>query len=826
MAEAKINLSIDGVKTVVSGFQEVGARVGDLMGKMSALTAIGGALSLAAFASLITSTAETAAGLHDLSIQTGATVEALSGLAEIGQYSDVSAEQIGGAMNKLAANMAGATEESKGTGKALEALGIAFNDFKQLSPDQQMLTIAKAMEQFEDGSGKAAIAMALYGKEGAKMLPFLKDLGQAGELEAKVTAAQAAASDNFSDNLTKLTVSGAAWKKELALGLLPSMSDLSDSLLGAINGSGGLRAKVRELANDGTLEAWGRGAVTALSYLIDVGQGLFSLFPMIGKAIGGVVAATTTSFGSIFDAWVRLQNLDFTGAMTALRAGAAGIKTIASETAGDISGIWNQELLGEKIRKGMDAAKQARQEGAKESKRQLDFTNVNDSGGKGGKGAAAVSEYERVMASIREKTTLQELEVQTVEKLSDGEKIAAKIMTDLRDNKLKLVATSEKTVEQQKIELTQALETLIASERTNEQKRDEAKATLAALEARSKYVDTLTSGLEKLKADSLAQQDHNDRLGLGEQAIAALDAARLDEQATILDGLAIKQLDKDLDEGLYSLYKAQAEELRKLASLKRVGGDKAELVRQQKEEADELKKIWDNFNENVQRNVGDTLYDAMNGKFDNIGESFRQLLLRMTADALAADLSNAVFGRRSGGGTSSLLAALADGLGSALGNGSAPVQVDSAGAGLPSDAFSSSGIEVRGRRASGGPVSARSLYEVNELGPELLSVGGRDFLMMGSQGGSVTPNHALGAVDLAESGAGRRAGSGAPNVTVNVINNSSATATTSETTDSRGNRRVEVMIGEAAAGEMRRAGSAAHSAVRSTFGVRPALVGR
>ena len=45
-----------------------------------------------------------------------------------------------------------------------------------------------------------------------------------------------------------------------------------------------------------------------------------------------------------------------------------------------------------------------------------------------------------------------------------------------------------------------------------------------------------------------------------------------------------------------------------------------------------------------------------------------------------------------------------------------------------------------GPRAIGGPVSAGRLYEVNEKRPEMLTMGGRDFLMMGSQGGNVTPN--------------------------------------------------------------------------------------
>lgn len=48
-----------------------------------------------------------------------------------------------------------------------------------------------------------------------------------------------------------------------------------------------------------------------------------------------------------------------------------------------------------------------------------------------------------------------------------------------------------------------------------------------------------------------------------------------------------------------------------------------------------------------------------------------------------------------------------------------------------------------GGKASGGSTSANRLYRVNERGPEMLSVGSRDYLMMGSQGGRVTPNSAL-----------------------------------------------------------------------------------
>ena len=75
----------------------------------------------------------------------------------------------------------------------------------------------------------------------------------------------------------------------------------------------------------------------------------------------------------------------------------------------------------------------------------------------------------------------------------------------------------------------------------------------------------------------------------------------------------------------------------------------------------------------------------------------------------------------------------------------------SAGAGVSSSSILNTGIGFGGFRAAGGSVGAGSLYRVNELGPELLNMGGKDYLMMGGQGGYVKP---LGAADTTPRGAG------------------------------------------------------------------------
>lgn len=53
------------------------------------------------------------------------------------------------------------------------------------------------------------------------------------------------------------------------------------------------------------------------------------------------------------------------------------------------------------------------------------------------------------------------------------------------------------------------------------------------------------------------------------------------------------------------------------------------------------------------------------------------------------------------------------------------------------------GLQFGGFRAAGGTVSPGSLYRVNENGPEMLSIGGADYLMTGNATGYVTPNAAL-----------------------------------------------------------------------------------
>lgn len=73
---------------------------------------------------------------------------------------------------------------------------------------------------------------------------------------------------------------------------------------------------------------------------------------------------------------------------------------------------------------------------------------------------------------------------------------------------------------------------------------------------------------------------------------------------------------------------------------------------------------------------------------------------------------------------------------------------------------------------------------------------------------------------------GVRSGNNGGNVDVVVNNYSTAQAETKETVDSRGNRKIEVVIGDMTAGEITRNGSASQKAIRGTFGLQPQLIRR
>ena len=520
-------------KRIQDTFDGMKSRIANTAGAIAGGLAAG--FTVAAFKNIIQGSIDTGAALDDLRQQTGATVEGLSAMLAVGKFNDVGPERLGAAMNKLASNLAGATEESKGTGKALEYLGINLEDFRKLKPEEQMTTLAKSLAELPEGANKSAVAMAILGKEGAQLLPFMNDLASVGELQAKMTTEQAAAAANLDDNLKRLAMSGDGWKKELANGMIPALDLGAQALLDVMNGTGGLREKVKGLAGDGSIKEWTNNAIIGFSYVADVVQGLMSLFPIMGKAIGAAMAATSEVVSSVYSAFQKIRGGDLGGAMTDLETGFSRVKTIGVEAGQDISEVLNQKLFGERLRERMAELETGTagvgEAADKAAKPMANFVNQSDKTAKAA--AEAKDPVAALLDTISKRTAAFASELAAGEKLTEGEKASIEVLEQLRTGKVKVTQAEAELIGVR-------LEAMLAAEQQLALHQQELKQMEAARSERMKLYQAVEQGVESLAAQNQSLSEEIELIGLSEEAQLAVIRGRNDraiatKQATLAE---------------------------------------------------------------------------------------------------------------------------------------------------------------------------------------------------------------------------------------------------------------------------------------------------
>lgn len=153
--------------------------------------------------------------LNKLSQSIGIPVDELSKLKHAADLSDVSLESLGKSTVKLSKAMIDVAGGGTGPAKqAFDALGISVKntDGTMRSTSEVLADTAEKFAGYRDGAGKTALAVALFGKAGAEMIPLL-NMGRDGLKEAGDEAAQLGlvldknttqAAENFNDNLTRL----------------------------------------------------------------------------------------------------------------------------------------------------------------------------------------------------------------------------------------------------------------------------------------------------------------------------------------------------------------------------------------------------------------------------------------------------------------------------------------------------------------------------------------------------------------------------------------------------------------------------------------------
>jgi hypothetical protein len=245
VAKAK-DLSFDSSKHIVQSFKTIS-------------TAIAGvAVSMAAMgAAMVMHAVKSADEMMKLSRAVGVGVESLSAYSYAAGLAGLDTETLGKALGRLDRN---AAEAAGGTGKAASAfkrLGISLTDpeGKLRSTSDLILDVAEKFSKMEDGSTKTALAMQLFGRDGARMVTFLnqgKEGLRAATEEARrlgkvIDEETGRAAEEFHDNLERLEGAVGGFGIAMMRDALPALQNISQAMVDAAKEGRGFQENINGL---------------------------------------------------------------------------------------------------------------------------------------------------------------------------------------------------------------------------------------------------------------------------------------------------------------------------------------------------------------------------------------------------------------------------------------------------------------------------------------------------------------------------------------------------------------------------------------------------
>ena len=309
--------AVDALSRSIGGLGSAAGRVqGGLKGLAGAAGGLGGALgalvpavSVAGMAALAKGAIDTADDFAKMSAKTGASVEQLSKFKQAADLGGSSIEEVGNSMLKL--NKALGTGEGPAI-EALKTLGINANDAngKLKSTDDIMLEVADKFKAMPDGANKSALAMQLFGKSGANMIPMLNGGSKAIDgLNATMTTKFAKAAEVFNDRITTIQAKLMELGVKLADVLMPVFNGLMSLIETIVSAIGSL---------PGPIQAIIVGVVALTAVLVILAPAISALISIGGVLAGLKIGATIAGWAALAGPAITAISAAFTGFMAFL----------------------------------------------------------------------------------------------------------------------------------------------------------------------------------------------------------------------------------------------------------------------------------------------------------------------------------------------------------------------------------------------------------------------------------------------------------------------------------------------------------------------------
>ncbi len=765
-------------------------------GAQTLAAGIAAVLSADMFVGFIKASIDAMDRMDDMSEKVGIAADTLSKLAYAAKFSNVDIDGLNTSLVKLSKAAVEAASGSASANESFKTIGVSVKDSagNLKSTEQLLYDIADAFTQYEDGAGKVAIATSIFGKSGAELIPFLnggrkgiQDMGiELEKLGGVITPQAAKQAAIFNDNLDRLKTSFGGLAKSIANDIIPVLNKYMEEIIAA------------EKAQ--------------LSFTQKLGLGLTNPF----KGVDQQVASLTKEITKAKEEAEKLGRSNPRAAAT-MRNEIKELEKLLTyyKTLQEARSPKKDEPVTAAPKRQIKMTGEADKTATDNAKKLADLikqqTREIDELVKGkealllvdaktfGANQKQIDQITSLIAQKKELVAQQENEKkiqQIVEAQNKSYNELTKTQGELAVIELERLGASQqiiKSIEQQisyiknyeeekkkKEELNQVLQDLIQSYNSLGMTEDELLVIKAkSLGATQEEITLMNEYIAMISEAKARKEEENKELERSNQ---------LQER--------YKQLISDTNTQNEQFAASQEDLLRLRQELIDAGYEEAEvndriskaLIKQHdeiyntKRGADDLKQTYKLMGQTLTSSFEQAILQA---------KDFQSILKGLLQDILAIIVRK------------SLTDPFANAIESAIGNmsfnfgktGGAGITTNSTPVNNMSSSYAFTG------RANGGMVNASSTYLVGERGPELFKP---------ISNGTMIPNNAMGG----------------GNVSVNINNYSGTQVKTSEVKDSRGNRAINVQIGEVVASEIRRNGSDANMSVRSTFGIKPALARR
>lgn len=231
----RVNLGLDsaqfskGARKGQNEIQKFGAKIAKI-GAAASIASTGMAL-------LIKGQLDSADALSKASQKYGVPIEQLSAYGYAAEMAGVSQESLATGLRKLSQGMSEAFKGNKAGVEMFEDLGVSVTNAagEMRSTDDVMKDVADALAQMEDGAEKTALAVKLFGRAGADLIPLLnggseglsKMVAEARSLGLVIDGKTGKAAEEFNDNLTRLQKTFGGLVVQIMAQLAPALERIS-----------------------------------------------------------------------------------------------------------------------------------------------------------------------------------------------------------------------------------------------------------------------------------------------------------------------------------------------------------------------------------------------------------------------------------------------------------------------------------------------------------------------------------------------------------------------------------------------------------------------